>query len=249
MILYFSGTGNSAYVAAKIAEQIGDKTLNLFDCIKTQNHDAVHSDKPWVIVVPTYAWQIPHIVGDWIQQTELKGSKDAYFVMTCGDSIGNAQKYNKILCDQKEWNYRGTAKIKMPENYIAMFDAPDLETSKRIVQAASRSIKKAGEYILQGGDLPRTKVKLIDHLLSGPINAGFNRYYVRSTKFYAKENCTRCGLCEKLCPLNNINCKGSKPAWGKNCVHCMACICHCPVEAIEYGKTSEGKVRYTCPEE
>ena len=32
--------------------------------------------------------------------------------------------------------------------------------------------------------------------------------------------------------------------WGKNCTHCMACICYCPKEAIEYGKKSKGKPRY-----
>jgi len=249
MILHFSGTGNSAYVAKKIAEQTGDKLLDLNACIKVGNHQPVVSDKPWVIVVPTYAWQIPHVVRDWLLQTELSGAKDAYFLMTCGDSIGNAGAYNKVLCDKKEWTYRGTARIIMPENYIAMFNAPDLETSKRIIGASQRNIRKTAEYILQGGNLPKVKVTMKDRLLSGPINAGFNRYYVKANKFYAKESCTRCGLCEKLCPMNNIKVKNVKPVWGKKCTHCMACICSCPVSAIEYGKTSEGKVRYLCPDE
>ena len=30
----------------------------------------------------------------------------------------------------------------------------------------------------------------------------------------------------------------------ENCTHCMACICYCPAEAIEYGKKSLGKPRY-----
>ena len=106
MILYFSGTGNSAYVAKRIALQTGDYLLNVTDCIKTGNYQAQTSEKPWIIVAPTYAWQIPHILRDWLLQTELKGCKDAYFIMTCGDSIGNAEKYNKILCEKKEWTYR-----------------------------------------------------------------------------------------------------------------------------------------------
>ena len=110
MILYFSGTGNSAHVANRIAAQIGDKTLNLFDRIKEKNHESIASDKPWVIVVPTYAWQIPHIVRDWLLSTELTGSKKAYFVMTCGDSIGNAEAHNRALCEKKGWQHLGTAK-------------------------------------------------------------------------------------------------------------------------------------------
>ena len=55
-------------------------------------------------------------------------------------------------------------------------------------------------------------------------------------------------LCEKLCPLNNIELQNKEPVWGTNCTHCMACICGCPKEAIEYGRISKGKVRYQCPE-
>lgn len=250
MILYFSGTGNSAYVAKKIAALTGDSLCNLTNRIRTANHASITSDKPWIIVVPTYAWQIPHIVKRWILQTNLDGARDAYFVMTCGDSIGNAQKYNRALCLQKNWNYRGTAKIVMPENYIAMFDAPDQDTASRIIKASQRNIRKTAEYILQGGNLPKNKVSLLDKLLSGPINAGFNRFYVKSNKFYAKDTCTRCGLCEKLCPMNSIQVKHhNKPVWKGQCTHCMACICNCPEEAIEYGKISKGKIRYRCPEE
>mgnify|MGYP002728531920 CR=1 FL=1 len=60
----------------------------------------------------------------------------------------------------------------------------------------------------------------------------------------ANDKCIGCGKCAKMCPLNNIKLKNSKPVWGKNCTHCMACICLCPTEAIEYGKKSVGKPRY-----
>ncbi len=38
--------------------------------------------------------------------------------------------------------------------------------------------------------------------------------------------------------------QNGKPVWGGNCAHCMACICRCGAEAIEYGKKSLGKPRY-----
>jgi len=53
----------------------------------------------------------------------------------------------------------------------------------------------------------------------------------------------------EACPLNNIRLNDSKPVWSKNCTHCMACICGCPSEAIEYGKRSRGKPRYQCPKD
>ena len=40
-----------------------------------------------------------------------------------------------------------------------------------------------------------------------------------------------------------------RPVWGNRCTHCMACLCGCPQEAVEYGKATVGKRRYWCPED
>ena len=69
MICYFTGTGNSAYVASRIAGQTEQEVLNLFEKIRSQDHTALHSEKPWVIVCSTYAWRIPRILSDWLKQT------------------------------------------------------------------------------------------------------------------------------------------------------------------------------------
>ena len=69
MILYFSGTGNSEYVAKRISKETGDKCINLFEKIRNHNVSEIHSERPWIIVAPTYAWRIPHIVQNWIQDT------------------------------------------------------------------------------------------------------------------------------------------------------------------------------------
>ena len=74
----------------------------------------------------------------------------------------------------------------------------------------------------------------------------FNKYYLTDKKFYVKDNCISCGICEKKCPLGNIDIKDGKPLWKGNCTQCMACISYCPKEAIEYGKKSHGKRRYRC---
>ena len=80
-----------------------------------------------MIVTPTYAWRIPRIVEDWLLHTELTGAKRAWFVMTCGSEIGDADRYNRRLCQEKDLACMGTAQIVMPENYIAMFNAPQVE--------------------------------------------------------------------------------------------------------------------------
>jgi MinD superfamily P-loop ATPase len=144
-------------------------------------------------------------------------------------------------------HYRGCAKIVMPENYIALFDAPGVNATKKIIKAAGPSILEAANAIASDKAIKDQTAHKFSQFLSGPVNHGFNRFYVKADKFYAKDSCVSCGKCETVCPLDNISLYEGKPIWGKECTHCMACICHCPAEAIEYGKTSVGKRRYKCP--
>ena len=131
MILYFSGTVNSRYIAERIAVALGDELLSMNDRIKAGDTSPVTSDERLIIVTPTYAWRIPNIVRDWLAETNFPSAKQAWFVMTCGSEIGNAAKYNRVLCQEKQLTYMGTAQIIMPENYIAMFNAPQAEDAKK----------------------------------------------------------------------------------------------------------------------
>ena len=55
MVLYFTGTGNSKYIAERIATALNDDILSMNDRIKAGNTDDVLTGKNMVIVVPTYS--------------------------------------------------------------------------------------------------------------------------------------------------------------------------------------------------
>ena len=84
---------------------------------------------------------------------------------------------------------------------------------------------------------------------SGLVNKTFYKIFVTDKKYFTKESCVGCGKCEAVCPLANIRMGDGHPQWGGNCTQCMACICGCPTQAIEYGKRSRGKTRYQCPKD
>ena len=244
MILYYTGTGNSAYAAHRIAAYIGDEAVNLFPRLRDGDTSTIESQKPWIIVTPTYAWRVPRIVRDWLDKTELRGSREIYFVMTCGSEIGNADKYNRELCAEKAISCMGTAQIVMPENYIAMFSAPQADEAREIVAKAEPNIDCVIASIQSNQPFAPTRNNLYDRLMSGPVNPIFYKCFVKADAFTASDACIGCGQCAKRCPMNNVTLKDGKPVWGKNCTHCMACICYCPTSAIEYGKKSVGQPRY-----
>lgn len=93
-------------------------------------------------------------------------------------------------------------------------------------------------------EFPAPRNNLYDRFMSGAVNPIFYKKIVKADAFTVSDACIGCGKCVQLCPLNNIRLDKDKPVWGSNCTHCMACICYCPKEAIEYGKRSVSKPRY-----
>lgn len=248
MVFYFTGTGNSRYCAQQIAVQLGDTCQDAFHLIRDGIAPELSSPTPWVFVSPTYSWQLPRVFADLIRSGRFSGSREAYFVMTCGSDIGKASLGNQKLCQEKGFHYRGTLPVIMPENYIAMFNAPQPEEAKQIIADARPTLEQGIACIREGKDFPPVKTGALDGLKSGLVNRLFYRFNVKADPFTVSSACISCGKCASLCPLGNIRMENGKPVWGKKCTHCMACICSCPTQAIEYGKASRGKPRYRCPE-
>ena len=206
MVIYFSGTGNSKYITDRIAGGLQEKLLSMNERIKSGNTGSVKTGENLIAVVPTYAWRIPRVVSDWIGQTEFVGAKNVWYVMSCGSGIGGADIYNRKLSEKKGLKHMGTAQIIMPENYIAMFNAPDVEKAKKIVAAAGPDIAKAVLAIKHGEKLP-SKSGLGASFESGLVNDIFYAAFVKANAFRADQTCTGCGKCKKFCPLNNITLK------------------------------------------
>ena len=101
MVLYFTGTGNSRYLARCIAEGLEMPLYDLNACIKAGDTAPVQTGRDVVLVTPTYAWRIPRVVSEWLDKTALTGAERIWFVMDCGSEIGNAAKYNRQLAAQK----------------------------------------------------------------------------------------------------------------------------------------------------
>ena len=244
MILYFSGTGNSRY-AAKIIQSInGDEVVSINNLMKKESKETLKSEKPFVFVCPTYAWRIPKVVEEFIRKTQFTGTKEVYFVLTCGAETGNAVSHVSKICKEKGFNSKGFASVEMPDNYIVMYNTPGKEEVSKVMQSATKRITSLAENINDGKSFDEEKRALGANLKSGIVNHVFYSVFVSAKGFYSTDKCISCGKCEKLCPLNNIQLIDGKPQWGENCTHCMACICGCPKEAIEYKNKTKGRNRY-----
>lgn len=244
MILYFTGTGNSRYAAEYIGAALCEETVSINELMKRGEYPAFHSEKPYLVVAPVYAWRLPHVAEDFLRKCTFSGCREMGFLLTCGSSIGNAGDYAEKLCGELGLAYRGMADVIMPENFITMFRAPSEKDEARIMEMARRRLKSIAEQMTAGKELTQKGPKI--KLASALVNPAFYKLFVTAKHFRVKDGCNGCGRCVKLCPLNNISLEGEKPVWGENCTQCMACICGCPKERIEYGRRTAGKRRYWC---
>lgn len=224
MIIYFSGTGNSRYCAEFLADRLGDTAINSFEAIKSKTGITAESERPWIFVSPTYGWRIPKIFEECLRSSRLSGSRAAYFIMTAGSEIGDAEQLNSRLCSEIGLDFMGTQPVIMPENYIALFGTPPPAEADKIISAARPSLERAAELIARGAAIPKNKSGAIDRMKSGFVNRVFYRCIIKAKRFRTTEACTGCGACAAGCVLGNIELTGGRPIFGDRCTHCMACI-------------------------
>lgn len=246
MILYYSGCGNSKFVAEELARQTSDN-LQKIDANDTAPSLTLRGDEPLGIVCPVYAWAVPRLVDDYIKRLSVNENPAyCYLACTCGDSVGRTpERFAKTL-RSKGWHLDAAFGFVMPETYINLkgFNLDTPESEKRKIDSVRRRLPEVAECIRkhkQVIDVVRGSVPVLTSYVANPLFYGL---LITDRKFHATDDCIHCGQCEQVCPLNNIAMVDGKPRWNGQCTNCMACYHHCPKNAIHFGKATLGKGQY-----
>ena len=250
MIFYFTGTGNSLYVAQKIQEEDGGELIDISQTLNENNFSyTIKKGEKIGIVFPVYFWGLPTIVDEFVKQLKLETidkNPFIYTVITCGSFSRNADKDLAKLLKSKNLELSSSYSVKMPTNYIMMHNTPNKDDINSSLTMAENQIEK-----LIIGVKNKKKGYFADQ---GPFKI-FSSFiytiygiYRKTKKFYVTKKCTNCGQCERICPSQAIKIENNKPKWIKEkCSHCSACINRCPSQAIEYGNSTKKWRRYVNP--
>lgn len=253
MIFYFSGTGNSLYIAQRIAQHHNEALVSISAAMYTGEEACEYNlkDQETIgFVFPIHAWGPPTMVLDFIRKLKLNHYRGNYIyaVATCGGNIGNTMKVINGCLKNKTMNLNARFSVVMPNNYILMGNVDSKKREQEKLAAAENTLNSINETIDQRATGEFGLVKgFLPWLLTGVINPMFQKNAMKPAKFYVNDHCSGCGICEKVCNCHTIHVDG-KPQWGTNCSQCLACIHHCPSKAIQYGKGTEKKGRYTHPQ-
>ena len=252
MIFYFTGTGNSQWVAETTAETFSDKAISISDFINGDKFDipdfTPSPEERVGFVFPVYSWGIPPVMSKFIKQLQLKSytNQVIFGIFTCGDECGYTKEMFLKLINEKGWVCRHTYSVQMPNNYIVFpgfdIDIKELEMSK--IENAKPALREIIDTIRHDKPIDRYKKGGASYLKSRIIYPLFCKHALSSRPFHSTDKCNVCGLCAKICPTKNITITDGKPVWDNYCTQCLACIHRCPVRAIEYGKITKKKGRY-----
>ncbi len=247
MILYFTATGNSRFVAERLAEKLADENiLSINDVVKYGKDKNFFSEKPFVVVAPVYAWRYPRLVENFVREARFEGSDKIYFVATMGAQSGKTAAHLEKICLKKGVIYGGFRGVVMPDDYVISFKMPTEEEAKKIIRKALPAIDAVADVIEKGEKLKRKDYSPFDFLLTGIVNPVFVKHAASDKDYTVNENCVGCGECVEVCPVNNIVVQNGRPAFLHTCIGCCACIQHCPEQALNAKKTAENG-RYLCP--
>ena len=240
IIFYFTGTGNSLKAARDIAQTLG-------------NCELVSMAKPYLLngaygrigfVYPNYYMGLPVAVKRFITNLDIGENKGAYFFGVCtsgGATAGGLNAIASILAG-KGGKLSYGINIKCFSNYVCLY-----QMSKKVeekVASQARSVEQAA------AEIQNNTVKKIprDSWLAF-LSGGFEKSVAARDKNYnINDSCNGCGICVKVCPVDNIKMENGNPDFLHHCEQCVACIQWCPKQAVNYKNKTQNRRRYHHPD-
>lgn len=247
-IYYFSGTGNTAFVACEFQDNYKKKGISV-DLFQIEKIEAVTSQSKYdflMIGFPTYYFYPPQIVVDFVKKLPEVKDKPVILFATAGSSAGASFNVLEKVLRKKKYQVISNFLYVMPSNDGFLFgkDAQKNEQIDLIINNNQEKIKRDFDTIVSGKS-KFVKCNFVLELISKLISP-FSKTKDKNAKnrwFWQREACNYCGLCERVCPTRNITIKKEKGkvTFGNNCMFCTRCYNFCPQKAIHYKSIKKTK--------
>jgi len=245
IIFYFSSTGNTYYAAKYLKDNL--ENCEIYNMAAPLSNDIVGNEETNIgFIFPTYFFSIPRPVENFIKLLKLSSKAHYYGIVTCNGFPGNTVGQLKNILKDKNCTLSYFTSLFMPGNYIIEYSGLDKDrTDKRLKKIKEQLPDICNSITHRHKNNVNKKFEFISNLF---FNSMYKQADVWHAGFCVTDECIGCGICAKVCPFDNITIKDKKPVWGNKCEHCVACIQWCPNKAVEYGKRTLKRRRYTNPD-
>lgn len=264
MIFYFSGTGNSLWIARALSGALDEPLVSIAEELKKEQPEYRYEmgEKERILLVfPVHSWGPAIPVMRFLGRLGFSGKggqvfPPVYAVCTCGDECGYTSRRLRKALRKRGLTLAACYSVQMPNNYVLMpgFTVDPEAVEKRKLQEAPARVGEiaasiAGKTLLSEKEMNLYHRGPLPWLKSYVVYPLFTNFAAGKNSFYATDACISCGVCERVCPTGTIRLSAEgRPVWADTCVQCVACIHRCPTRAIEYGKVTQKKGRYCHPD-
>lgn len=246
-IYYYTGTGNSLWVARLAAAALGGAELR-----PMVGAEAEASKSPvdaTGLVFPVHMWGVPSPVVRFAAGLDVASSGYPFaFAVNAGQPVGALLRLDRILRRHGRRLSAGFS-ITMPSNY-APFGGPGPSAEREgLYEAARVKIGTAAVSVAKRLELAPECGGIAGRVALGALYRMTYGLVPRMDRFFrADDTCNGCGVCERVCPARNIATEDGRPVWQGRCEQCYACLQWCPEHAIQFGGSTRGRERYHHPE-
>ena len=195
MIFYFTGTGNSRWVAEALRKALEEPLVSIVEVLTEEKSEYVYplgEREKVIFVFPVHSWGPAVLVTRLISRLRLEGygGQAVYFVCTCGDDCGYTDRIMRKTLQKRGIILTNGFSVQMPNNYVLMpgfdVDSKEVETDK--LRKASERIQEVIGSIRREENLPLYYAGGVPFLKSYLVYPLFVNFAIGSNRFYATEN-------------------------------------------------------------
>lgn len=229
--IYFSGTGNSEYIAQRFSEKMKAKCHSIEENIDFEH--LLARTNVIAVCYPIYGSCVPRIMREFVEKHKraFRRKKLIIFCTQMMFSGDGARAFTRLLSGCHN-HVIYAEHFNMPNNISNFFLFPIREKERiRKVNAANKKLDVVCSNIKKGVIKKRGWSKFA-HLLGKMQNSSYPAIEEKQKgSFVADSNCIQCGLCVKHCPMKNLELDEAGVKQKNNCILCYRCVNLCPKKA------------------